>query len=102
MKPRTVSAKEARANLSELLGSVHYTKQPVVVEKNGKPFAVLVHPDWYELLQKQFDEAWQRLDALMERNSNNDPDEVERIVAEVIGEVRQERHEREQAAKRGT
>lgn len=102
MQARTVSAKEARASLSELLGSVHYTKQPVIVEKNGKPFAVLVHPDWYELLRKQFDEAWDTLDRLMERTSNNAPDEVERDVAAVIAEVRREHYEREQQAKRGS
>jgi prevent-host-death family protein len=37
MLTRRISAKEARDNFGDLLGSVHYGKQPVIVEKKGKP-----------------------------------------------------------------
>ena len=38
---RTISVAEARANLSDILGSVHETKEAVVVERNGIPYAVV-------------------------------------------------------------
>ena len=41
---KTMSVREARAKFSDLLGSVHYTNQPVIIERNGKPYAVVIGP----------------------------------------------------------
>jgi prevent-host-death family protein len=41
---RRVSAKQAREQFSDILGSVYYSKEAVVVEKQGRPFAVLISP----------------------------------------------------------
>ena len=47
-----VSAKNARDNFTDLLGLVYYGKQSVVVEKKGRPFAVVVSPDDFASYQK--------------------------------------------------
>ena len=52
---RRVSAFEARTHFGEILDAVRYRKEPVVVEKNGRPAAVIVDL-----------EAYQALDALRE------------------------------------
>jgi prevent-host-death family protein len=44
---RRMSVHEARANFSDVLGSVYHTGEPVIVERRGKPVAVLVSPEQY-------------------------------------------------------
>jgi prevent-host-death family protein len=43
-----MSTKEARASFADLLGLAYYTKEPVIVEKKGKPMAVVVNPTDFE------------------------------------------------------
>lgn len=95
---KRVSAREARANFSELLGTVYYNKEPVIIEKNGKPFAVVISPEQYEQLQAEEDADWAILDRLAERNADKDPDEVLRDVTAVVEEVRQERYAKNKKA----
>jgi prevent-host-death family protein len=47
---RRMSVHEARANFSDVLGSVYHTGEPVIVERRGKPVAVLVSPEQYQQL----------------------------------------------------
>ena len=47
---RRMSVHEARANFSDVLGSVYHTGEPVIVERRGKPVAVLVSPEEYARL----------------------------------------------------
>lgn len=44
---RTMPVVAARTNLSELLGEVFYTGQPIVIERHGKPMAVVINPDTF-------------------------------------------------------
>jgi prevent-host-death family protein len=87
-----MSSKDARANFSELLGLVYYTKAPVVVERKGKPFAVVISPDQYAMLEKELERSWQTLQQVQEQNADKDPEEVLRDVTEVVETVRQKRH----------
>ncbi len=87
-----MSTKDARANFSELLGLVYYTKEPVVVERKGKPFAVVISPDQYAMLEKELERSWQTLQQVQEQNAGKDPEEVLRDVTEVVETVRQKRH----------
>lgn len=74
--------------------------EPVIVEKNGKPFAVIISPEQYEALQKAIERAWATVDTVRERNADKDLDEVLRHVTEVVEAVRQEMYEEERTAKR--
>ena len=95
---RRVSVKDARANFSELLRIVFYNKEPVIIERKGKPFAVMISPEQYESLKREEDVDWALLDQLAERNADKDPDEVLRDVTAVVEEVRQERYAKRQRA----
>jgi len=48
---RRVSAFEARTHFGEILDAVRYRKEPVVVEKNGRPAAVIVDLEAYQSLE---------------------------------------------------
>ncbi len=89
---RTMSAKEARANFSELLGSVYYTNNPVIVERKGRPFAVVISPEQYEGLIKQQDKAWEVVEQIQARNQDKDSDEVMADLTKAVEEVRKERY----------
>lgn len=97
---RRMSVRDARANFSEVLGSVHFTNSPVIIERNGKPYAVIISPKEFEDL---LDHRWETIERIQERNAHLDPDEVDAEVIAVVKEVRRERRERrerEQAAAR--
>jgi len=89
---KRISVAQARANFSNLLGGVHYSKEEVIVERKGKPFAVVISPEQYQSLKAQQEAAFQRLDQLAERNADKDPNEE-------VEAVRQERYEQPKAAK---
>jgi prevent-host-death family protein len=93
---RTMSVRDARANFSELLGSVYYTNNPVVVEKKGKTVAVVVSPLQYRQLEKIKADGWAVIEELRDRNAGKDPDEVYREVTKIVEEVRQEMYDKEQ------
>lgn len=45
---RILASHEARANFGDLVGSVYYTGEPVVIARKGKPMAVVVSPADFE------------------------------------------------------
>ena len=45
---KTLSLSEAKMKLSELVDSVHFTDEEVVITRNGRPAAVLISPDEFE------------------------------------------------------
>ena len=49
---RRVSAREARSRFAELTDRVHYTGEPVIVEKQGRPFVALVGMDDLDALER--------------------------------------------------
>ena len=65
-----MSVREARAHFADVLGSVYHTGEPVIVERNGKPVAVLISPDAFTA-RSQHDAATEadttELSALLER-----------------------------------
>lgn len=92
--PRHMSSKEAREHFSDLLGSVYYTKEPVIVEKKGKPIAVVISPEQYEAFQKEEERLWRVVDQIRDRNVSNDPDELLRDVTAVVEDVRKTRYDK--------
>jgi prevent-host-death family protein len=99
---KTISVSDARANFSAVLGEVHHTGIPTIIERNGKPYAVVISPAaWRRLL----DHDWEVIDRIRERNADKDPDEVYAQVTAAVEEVRRERREQREredaAAERG-
>jgi prevent-host-death family protein len=83
-----MGAKEARDNFAELLGSVHYGQQVVIVERSGRPMVAVVPVEMYERLMAQREARFEVLDRVRERVPEVPPEEVEEDVAEAIAAVR--------------
>lgn len=102
MVTKQVSVAQLRANLSDLIGTVYYGKEPVIVERKGKPMAVLISPEQYERYQHDVMERFrQTVDELQQLNADIDPEEGMRDVNALVEEVRQELYAREQQADSG-
>ncbi|HLZ68661.1 MAG TPA: type II toxin-antitoxin system Phd/YefM family antitoxin [Dehalococcoidia bacterium] len=88
---RRISIADARASLSDVTGSVYHTGETVILERHGKPVAVLISPAEYEryreFLKRDLFEAMRELQAL---NADKDPDEVLADVTRAVEEVRRE------------
>ena len=91
MLVKRMSAKDARNNFTDVLGLVYYSKEAVIVEKQGRPFAVVISPEDYERLIKERQERFAILDEIRARNQDVTPDEAEADVAREIAASRQER-----------
>ena len=93
---KTMSVREARAKFSDLLGSVHYTNQPVIIERNGKPYAVVISPAQFAAIEAQAKRDWELIERIGERNTHLDLDEAEAELTRIVEEVRQEMYEERQ------
>ncbi len=81
---KTLSTAEARANFGDVLNSVYYTKQPVAVQKKGRTVAVIVSPEAFQRLLAEDARDWEMIQAVGERNADDDP---EAILTDVTAEV---------------
>ena len=88
---KKMSAKEARNSFSDLLGVVYYSKEAVVVEKRGKPVAVVISPEDYERLLAGREERLSVFDEIRARNLEVTPQEAEEDAAREIAARRKER-----------
>ena len=95
---RTLSVAQARATFSELLGSVHYTNEPVIVEKKGRPYAVLISPEDYQRFRQAEERDWALVDQVQARNSEKDPDDMLADVTAELEAARQEHHAEQEHA----
>jgi prevent-host-death family protein len=95
-----MSSKEARNNFSDIVGSVFYTREPVVVEKNGKPMAVVISPDDYARYEKaEKQQLFKTIREIQEHNRDKDPDEIEADIQAAVEDVRQEEYDERQPAR---
>lgn len=73
---RHVSADAARENLNALLESVSARGDEIVLERSGKPVAVIIPPHMYERLERQKSEMLQTLEKIWaNRPPIEDPEE---------------------------
>ena len=98
MTGKRYSSREARANFADLLGMVYYSKEPIIVEKKGKPYAVLISPEQFAAIQQEEARTWQLIDELRQKNAQFDPAEIEADVTAEVEAVRKQRYEEEQHA----
>ena len=84
--PKSVPFSRARAELSDLLDEVEQTHEHVEITRNGRPAAILLSPEEFEVIQETLeilDDA-EALDALRESEADvragrlHDWDEVRR------------------------
>lgn len=87
---KRMSAKQARDRFAELLGQVHYGKDTIIVEKQGKPMVAVIDVERYEQMAKAWDEPYRILDRIWAKSRGRTLDKVQEDVAAAIAEVRTE------------
>ena len=95
---QTMKASQARQEFSQLLNKVFRRETRVVVEKHGIPVAAIISAQDLERfteLEAERQARFQVLDEIHARNRDQDPDEVERDVAEEIAAMRGERRKQQ-------
>src|SRR3712207_6360363 len=94
---KRMSVKDTRANFSDVLAQVRYGQEPVIVERKGRPMAVLISPEqWQQYQDDARNRFFDAVDRLQERNRDADPEQVLRDVTEAVEEVRRERYDERQ------
>lgn len=85
-----MSAKEAQDNFSDIVSRAYYRNEPTIVERQGKPMAVVISPEQYEQFRQQATrEMFDTIRDIHDRSRDADPDEIEADIARAIAEVRQ-------------
>ena len=85
---RTISAVEARKRLGEILESVYYRGDEVVIERAGKPMAVVIPSSRYEVLERDRERFMELIQMNWEKNKGIPSEEIERDIELAIREVR--------------
>jgi prevent-host-death family protein len=85
---KRMGAREARNNFSDLIGSVHYGHETVIVERSGKPMVAVIPVALYEQLIAERENRFHAVDELLARMPQYPEDEVEADIAEAIAAVR--------------
>lgn len=103
MVTKKMTAKEARDNFTDLLGTVYYGKEPVIVEKQGRPFVVVINPEEYGRY-KEFKRAAKKrifeiIEEIQAKNKNTSYAQVFKDVTEAVEEVRKERYAKKRQTK---
>jgi prevent-host-death family protein len=88
MVKRRISAVEARKRLGEILESVYYRGDEVVIERAGKAMAVVIPAERYEAMERSRERLFELIEENWERNKDIPYEEIEREVQQAIGEVR--------------
>lgn len=85
---RRISAKEARDRFADLVGSVHYGGEEVIVERSGRPMAAVIPVEMYEKLVAERRARLEVLDRIRSRVPGRTAEEIEADVAAAVEEVR--------------
>jgi prevent-host-death family protein len=88
---RRVSAVEARKRLGEILEGVYYRGDEVVIERAGKPMAVVIPAGRYETMERSRERLFELIEKNWERNKDVPYEEIQREVEQAIRGVRGQR-----------
>ena len=85
---RTLSALDARRRLGEVLEGVYYRGDEVVIERAGKPMAVVIPAERYEALERSRERLFDFIEQARERNRAVPDHELTAEIEAAIREVR--------------
>lgn len=79
---------EARRKLGELLESVYYRNDEIVIERNSKVMGVLITPAQYQVIQQNRERLGRAAEELREGFKDLSGSEIQRLVDDAVQEVR--------------
>ncbi|MBW2709262.1 MAG: type II toxin-antitoxin system prevent-host-death family antitoxin [Deltaproteobacteria bacterium] len=83
-----VSAREARNRFADIMGSIRYGGEEVIVERSGRPMAALIPVDTYERLVVERRTRFEVLDQIRSHLPDAAPGEIEKDVDQTIDALR--------------
>ena len=87
---KKVNALKARQQLGQLLEEVYYRGDQYIIERAGKPMAVVV-PVWqFEQWQQRREQFFAMIEAVHARNAEVPSEVIEQEIAEAVHAVRQQ------------
>ena len=86
--PKRMSAREARDKFADLVGSVHYGGEEIIVERSGRPVAAVIPVTTYERLVAERRARFEVLDRIRSRLPELSPEQIEADVTKVVTRVR--------------
>jgi len=87
---RTMTAVEARKQFGDILSGVYYRGDEVIIERAGKPMAVVIPTSRYEAMERDRRKLGDMIEEIHERNKSVPADVIERDIQEAIREMRAE------------
>ena len=90
---KTISALDARKRLGQLLEEVFYQGNQFIVERAGKPMAVVIPISQYRQWKDKRERFFAMIDEARARNEGTSPEIIEAEVEEAVRAVRQERQQ---------
>lgn len=88
---KTIGAFEARRSLGKLIEEAFYKKDSFIIERSGRPMAVLVSIDNYQLWQRVAkDQVFTMTGAVQKRNAKVPSAELERDIRDALKTLRQD------------
>ncbi len=81
---KKITAVKARQNLGQIMNEVSLLGDDYMIERAGKPLAVIISVDKYRSIQAKRLEAISRLDRIRDKMGDADPDAVEKLVNEAV------------------
>ena len=85
---KRMSAKDARSKFSDLLGSVNYGGEEVIVERSGRPVAAVIPVPVYERLVAERQTRFEVIERVRSRVPKTSLEAIETDVREAVAKVR--------------
>ena len=79
---KKITAVKARQNLGQIMNEVSLLGDDYMIERAGKPIAVIISIDKYQSVQAKREEALRRLNQIWDKMGDVDPDTLEQLVDE--------------------
>ena len=98
MSRKVLDTNAVRDHLGEILDEAHYQGNEFVIQRRGKPLAVIIPYSRYEQMEKRREAAFRVFHEIWEANKDADPNEVAAVVEQEVEKMRAER--RRQRARR--
>jgi len=98
MSRKVLDTSAVRDHLGEILDEAHYQGNEFVIQRRGKPLAVIIPYSRYEQMEKRREAAFRVFHEIWEANKDADPNEVAEVVEQEVEKMRAER--RRQRARR--
>ena len=84
-----ISARDARNKFADLVGSVHYGGEEIIVERSGRPMAAVIPVKMYERLVAERRVRFEVTERIRSRLPQASLEEIYKDVSKAIAEVRE-------------